>query len=154
MADVHTEEQRRYNMRRISGKDTKPEMLVRRGLHARGLRFRLHCRHLPGKPDIVLARHSTIILVHGCFWHGHDCPLFKWPATRMEFWKDKINKNRERDTIQLNQLKNLGWRILIIWECALKGKNKCNFQALLDSTEVFVRHSRKLFLELECEKIT
>ncbi|HEV2627679.1 MAG TPA: very short patch repair endonuclease [Pseudolabrys sp.] len=95
--DVLTSEQRRLNMSRIRGKDTKPEMLLRRGLHAAGLRFRLHGAKLPGKPDIVFPKYHAVILIHGCFWHGHDCPLFRMPATRPEFWAKKISGNRERD---------------------------------------------------------
>src|SRR5688500_15794308 len=97
MTDVLTPEQRRLNMSRVRGKDTKPEMLLRRGLHACGLRYRLHPKDVPGRPDLVFPRHGAVILVHGCFWHGHDCPLFKWPATRAEFWRKKIEGNRARD---------------------------------------------------------
>ena len=93
--DVLTTEQRRHKMSRIRSKDTKPEMQLRRGLHAAGLRFRLHAAALPGKPDMVFPRHRSVILMHGCFWHGHDCPLFKVPATRPEFWRKKISGNRE-----------------------------------------------------------
>ncbi len=121
MADVLTPEQRRLNMSRIRGKDTKPEMLLRRGLHARGLRFRLHRKDMPGTPDMVFSRYRAVILVHGCFWHGHDCPLFKLPATRREFWQSKIEGNRARDARDIASLTASGWRTLIVWECALKG---------------------------------
>src|ERR1700719_1649815 len=97
MGDVLTPEQRRLNMSRIRGRDTKPELLLRRGLHAAGLRFRLHTERLPGRPGLVFPRYRAAILVHGCFWHGHDCPLFKLPATRSEFWASKIAGNRTRD---------------------------------------------------------
>src|ERR1700710_434307 len=91
--DVHSPEVRSHNMSRIRGRDTKPEMLIRRGLHARGFRFRLHARDLPGRPDLVFPKRSAAVLVHGCFWHGHDCPMFHLPATRPEFWQAKINSN-------------------------------------------------------------
>src|SRR6202158_3633588 len=119
--DVLTSEQRRLNMSRIRGKDTKPEMLLRRGLHAAGLRFRLHGAKLPGKPDMVFPKYRAVILIHGCFWHGHDCPLFKMPATRPEFWAKKISGNRERDLRTAKALQLAGWRLLTIWECSLKG---------------------------------
>lgn len=108
----------------IKGKNTRPEMLVRRGLHGLGLRYRLHDKRLPGKPDIVLPKWKAVILVHGCFWHGHDCPLFKWPSTRQRFWHTKITRNREKDAETLTALGADGWRVLVIWECALKGRGK------------------------------
>lgn len=118
-------------MSSIRGKDTKPEIIVRRGLHAKGFRFRLHLKNLPGKPDIVLPKYKSIIFVHGCFWHMHDCHLFKWPSTRPEFWRDKISGNKVKDEDNLSILKYRGWRILTIWECALKGKERLDFEDLL-----------------------
>ncbi len=111
MVDVLTPEQRRLNMSRIRGKDTKPELMLRRGLHALGLRFRLHRKDLPGRPDMVFPRYRAAVLVHGCFWHAHDCPLFKWPATRREFWAAKIEGNRARDLRDLAGLAAVGWRV-------------------------------------------
>ena len=110
------------DMSKIRGKDTKPEILVRKILHASGFRFRLHHSQLPGKPDIVLAKHRAIILVHGCFWHGHTCHIFKPPKTRAEFWRQKINKNQTRDADMLTRYKELGWKTLVVWECSLQGK--------------------------------
>jgi|TARA_R100000455_G_C6268405_1_gene123884 DNA mismatch endonuclease (patch repair protein) len=101
----------------IRGKDTKPEMVVRRGLHAMGFRFRLHDRSLPGNPDLVLRKYRTVIFVHGCFWHRHDCRYFKWPATRPEFWRNKILRNVERDEENVAALEAMGWRVLTVWEC-------------------------------------
>lgn len=109
MVDVLTPEQRQLNMSRIRGRDTKPEMLIRRGLHARGLRYRLQDRSLPGRPDLVFPRHHAVILVHGCFWHGHDCPMFRLPATRREFWSAKIESNRNRDVKAHDALLCLDW---------------------------------------------
>lgn len=108
----------------IRGTDTKPEMLIRRGLHALGFRFRLHGRKLPGKPDLVLPRYRAVIFVHGCFWHRHDCQLFKWPKTRHEFWREKIEGNRERDSRAEAELKANGWRVLKVWECSLRGPGR------------------------------
>jgi DNA mismatch endonuclease, patch repair protein len=129
--DVLTKEQRRLNMSRIRGKDTKPEMLLRRSLHAVGLRFRLHEARLPGKPDMVFPRYRAVILIHGCFWHGHDCPLFKLPATRREFWAAKIEGNRKRDARDIAVLAAAGWRVLVVWECALKGPARLPADAIL-----------------------
>ena len=124
MPDVLTPAQRSFNMRSIRGKDTKPEMLLRRGLHARGLRFRLHRKDLPGCPDMVFAGSGAVIFVHGCFWHGHDCPCFKMPATRREFWEAKIANNRARDARNLISLAAEGWRVMVVWECAVKGPGR------------------------------
>jgi DNA mismatch endonuclease, patch repair protein len=137
--DVLTIEQRRLNMSRIRGKDTKPEMLLRRGLHAAGLRFRLHGAKLPGKPDMVFPKHRAVILIHGCFWHGHDCPLFKMPATRPEFWAKKISGNRERDVRTGKALQLAGWRLLTIWECSLKGPARRPDPDVMDYCTTFIR---------------
>lgn len=138
MADVHTPELRRLNMSRVKGRDTKPEMLIRRGLHARGLRFRLHRRDLPGRPDIVLPSRKAVLLVHGCFWHGHDCPLFTVPATRPDFWRGKIAGNRLRDSATVTALGGLGWRVGVIWECALRGPGRLSPEILLDRLIDFI----------------
>lgn len=106
----------------IRGKNTKPELILRHGLHAAGFRFRLHDRTLPGKPDIVFPKYRAVLFAHGCFWHGHDCHLFKWPSSRPEFWRDKINRNREVDALASVALKAADWRLGIVWECALKGR--------------------------------
>lgn len=121
MADVHDKATRSYNMSQIKSKNTKPEILVRKYLHAQGFRFRLHDKKLPGKPDIVLPKYKTVIFVHGCFWHGHKgCKYFVMPKTRTEWWVSKINKNKENDNIILKKLSELGWNIIQIWECELK----------------------------------
>jgi len=123
MADVHTKEQRSYNMSRIKGKDTKPEMLVRRFLHANGFRYKLHDKTLPGKPDIVLPKYRTVIFVHGCFWHGHKgCKYYVVPKTKTEWWLNKINGNKKNDAKAIKSLKKDGWKIIILWECVLKPK--------------------------------
>jgi len=123
MADVHEPHVRSYNMSRIQGKDTKPELLVRKFLFANGLRYRLHDRKLPGKPDIVLPKYKTIINVHGCFWHGHKgCKYFVLPKTRAKWWREKIEATKLRDKKKHQQLENMGWKIITIWECGLKPK--------------------------------
>lgn len=139
MADVLTPEQRRLNMRRVKGKDTGLEMLLRRGLHERGLRYRLHSAAVLGKPDIVFPRYRVAVLAHGCFWHGHDCPLFKRPATRPEFWRNKIERNRIRDAKTIAELTKAGWRVLVVWECAVRGRGRLALSEVLDLAERFIR---------------
>ncbi|MBW0451244.1 DNA mismatch endonuclease Vsr [Paraburkholderia phenoliruptrix] len=104
-------------MAAVRSYNTKPELAVRSALHAMGLRFRLHQRSLPGSPDIVLKRHSTVIFVNGCFWHGHRCPKGRPPASRPEFWLPKLERNRERDRNAISELRKLGWRVVTVWEC-------------------------------------
>ncbi len=123
MADVHSPETRSYNMSQIKGKDTKPEMQVRKFLFAQGFRYRIHDKRLPGKPDIVLPKYKTVIFVHGCFWHGHEgCKYFEVPKTRTEWWLAKINRNTELDKLNKEKLQQLGWKIITIFECDLKPK--------------------------------
>lgn len=107
----------------IQGKNTKPEMVVRRALHAAGFRYRLHFKGLPGKPDLVFPKYRTVIFVNGCFWHKHNCKLFKWPKTRPEFWRQKITGNVDRDKKNITILKGLGWSVITTWECTFKGKS-------------------------------
>lgn len=123
MVDVVDAETRSRMMAGIGGRDTKPELIVRRALHAAGFRYRLHRRDLPGKPDLVLPRHRAVIFVHGCFWHRHgDCRYATTPATRTAFWKEKFDRNVERDRRIERQLTELGWRVATIWECGLKAR--------------------------------
>jgi len=121
----------------IRGKDTKPEMLIRRGLHARGFRYTLHCK-LPGKPDICLPKYRSVILVHGCFWHGHDCHLFKWPKTRPEFWRAKIGRNKAVDDRSIDALHEAGWRMATIWECALKGSRRQTLDSIIETLVIWL----------------
>jgi DNA mismatch endonuclease, patch repair protein len=121
MADVHSAQVRSYNMSRIRSKDTKPELLLRKVLFANGFRFRLHDKSLPGKPDIVLKKYNTVILVHGCFWHGHkDCKYFVVPKTRTEWWLNKIEGNQRNDLAKKKELKKAGWNVIEVFECELK----------------------------------
>ncbi|TPG04038.1 very short patch repair endonuclease [Sphingomonas oligophenolica] len=124
MADIVSRDVRSRMMSGIRGKNTRPEIMVRQMLHAAGLRFRLHAAGLPGKPDIVLPRWRAVVQVNGCFWHGHDCHLYRLPATRTAFWEAKIAANRRRDGVVADQLAAAGWRQLAVWECALKGKSR------------------------------
>lgn len=120
MADIISPERRSALMSRIRGKDTKIELDVRRGLHALGFRYRLGGAGLPGRPDIVLPKYRAVVFVHGCFWHGHFCYLFRLPKTRVDFWQAKIDDNRKRDIRQVNLLQKLGWHVETVWECELR----------------------------------
>jgi DNA mismatch endonuclease (patch repair protein) len=111
-------------MAAIRSQDTKPELVLRRGLHALGFRFRLHSRHLPGRPDMVFAKYRAVIFVNGCFWHGHDCDLFRWPATREAFWRNKIGATVARDHAARTSLSEAGWRTATVWECTMKGRGR------------------------------
>lgn len=142
MVDIVTAEVRSRMMQGIRGSNTKPELLLRKGLHALGFRFRLHDRSLPGKPDIVLPRYKAVIFAHGCFWHGHDCHLFKWPSTRPEFWQAKIARNRAVDERTEAALSEAGWRQAIVWECALKGKTRLPLEEVLLACAEWLKSDR------------
>ena len=120
MADTLTRAERSALMARIRGTDTKPEVFVRSALHRAGFRFRLHGRTLPGRPDIVLPKHRTVVFVHGCFWHRHGCALSSEPATRRAFWREKFARNVARDKRTAAALRRAGWRVLTVWECSLR----------------------------------
>ncbi len=120
MSDIKSKEARSFNMRQIKNKNTKPELIIRRWLFSYGYRYRLHVKNLPGKPDIVLPKYKTIILVNGCFWHGHEgCKLFVWPQTNTEFWHEKISATMKRDRKKHQELCDLGWIVTVIWECQI-----------------------------------
>lgn len=123
----------------IRGRNTKPEMLIRSGLHRMGFRFRLHDRSLPGKPDLVFPSRKAAIEVRGCFWHGHDCHLFRWPGTRQEFWREKIADNIARDARNREALIETGWRLAEVWECQLKGRARQPMESVLDQLATFLR---------------
>lgn len=123
MADIVDKQTRSRMMSGIRSRNTRPEMLIRRGLHALGFRFRLHDRTLPGKPDLVLRKHRAVIMVNGCFWHAHNCSLFKLPGTRRDWWKQKFARTRQRDQEVLSGLEECGFRVLRIWECSFRGPN-------------------------------
>ena len=125
MTDIFSKQKRSEIMSKISSKDTRPEILVRKYLFANGFRYRKNVKKLPGKPDIVLPKYKTVIFVHGCFWHGHNCKAGKLPETRKEFWEEKIKGNVERDKKNNSELEKLGWNIITIWQCELKNnKNR------------------------------
>lgn len=140
-----TPSQRHYCMSRIRGKDTRPEMRVRRYLHACGFRYSLHSKKLPGRPDIVLRKYHSVIFVNGCFWHGHPgCEGFRMPRSNVEFWEEKIRRNKERDALEIEALERLGWNVIVLWECSLK---KDRFEATMQDL------TSRLLRQLEIERI-
>jgi len=146
MVDVVDSATRSRMMSGIRGRNTKPEILIRSLLHRHGFRFRLHARDLPGKPDIVLPRYHAVVFVHGCFWHGHDCPLFKWPGTRPEFWREKIGRNRVNDRKATEALLAMGWRVGIVWECAIRGAGK-SIEGVAQSLATWLRSDAQFIEE-------
>lgn len=122
----------------IRGKNTKPELVVRQALHARGFRYRLHRRELAGKPDITLPRYNAVIFVNGCFWHGHNCRLFKWPKTRPDFWRAKIGANQVRDRKNIDTLLSQGWRVFVLWECSIKGAHTKSIAPVVDDLSAWI----------------
>jgi DNA mismatch endonuclease, patch repair protein len=148
LTDVHSSAVRSQNMRAIRHKNTTPELIVRRTLHARGFRFRLHDKKLPGTPDLVLPRFNAVIFVHGCFWHGHSCHLFKLPQTRGDFWIGKISGNVRRDEVTQETLQSQGWRIAVVWECSLKGRYRITAEELGDCLSTWLSESQSAFLEV------
>jgi DNA mismatch endonuclease, patch repair protein len=132
MVDVVDKATRSRIMAKIRGKDTMPELIIRKALHKAGFRYRLHDKKLPGKPDLVFPKYKAVIQVNGCFWHGHGCRKHQWPASNREYWEMKIKKNVERDHKNIDICSKLGWRILIVWECAIKGKNSIPNKILVE----------------------
>lgn len=132
MGDIVSAETRSRMMAGIRSKNTRPEMALRRGLHALGFRYRLHARDLPGQPDLVFPGRRAVIFVHGCFWHGHDCNLFRQPRTRADFWQKKLSRNREVDAAASAALATSGWRQATVWECALRGPGRLGLDQVLE----------------------
>ncbi|NBF15490.1 DNA mismatch endonuclease Vsr [Pseudomonas sp. Fl4BN2] len=144
MTDVVDVKTRSRMMSNIRSKNTSPELLIRKALHARGFRYRVHAKNLPGTPDLVLPKYKAVIFVHGCFWHGHSCRYFKTPQTRQIFWMEKIGKNQVRDRQQLAALQALNWRVLVIWECAVRTMKKQIAPVLIDSVVYWLRQDSEL----------
>lgn len=132
MPDIVDTATRSRMMSGIRSKNTKPELQIRSLLHRQGFRFRVHVKGMPGKPDIVLPRHKAVVLVNGCFWHGHDCALFNWPGTRKDWWREKILRNRQNDARTKQALMDTGWRVAVVWECTLKGRERISEQEIVD----------------------
>ena len=141
MTDIVDKATRSKMMSRIKSKNTKIELIIRSGLHRRGYRFRLHRRSLPGKPDLCLPKYQAIIFIHGCFWHMHGCHLTTIPKTRPEFWRNKLSSNRKRDLTHGRNLGILGYRVLTIWECALRKKSNEEIENVLDHVVEWLKGS-------------
>lgn len=135
MADIVDKKTRSRMMSGIRGANTKPELVIRKSLFSRGFRYRLHSKKLPGKPDLILPKYRAVIFVDGCFWHMHECDLFKWPRSREQFWRTKLLRNRERDSEVNLLIQGSGWRVLRIWECSLKGRNRRPIKEVVDLAE-------------------
>jgi DNA mismatch endonuclease (patch repair protein) len=142
MTDIVSPDIRSKMMSGIGGKNTKPEIIVRKSLHRRGFRYTLHRRDLPGKPDLTLPKYKTVVFVNGCFWHGHDCHLFKWPKTNENFWKDKINGNKVRDKNNINKLLSAGWNVLLIWECSVRSQTGEHISLVADTISDWIRQNK------------
>lgn len=153
MTDIVSPEKRSIMMSGIRSKNTGLEVLLRSGLHRAGFRFRLHVKGMPGTPDIILPRHGAVVQANGCFWHGHDCALFKMPATNRDRWAEKIAGNRERDERNLKLLLGEGWRVLDVWECALRGPGSMATSELIDRVCSWVE-SGPASLELRSTEIS
>jgi DNA mismatch endonuclease, patch repair protein len=129
-------------MAAVKSRDTGPELALRRGLHARGLRYRLHAEGLPGKPDLVFAKSRAVVFMHGCFWHAHDCGACRIPQTRREYWTAKIERNRRRDRLAARALVAAGWRVGTVWECALRGPSKLPAEEVSERVAEWLRGER------------
>lgn len=143
MADSLTKTGRSELMSKIRGRDTKPEIFIRNIIYSAGFRYRLHAKGIPGRPDIVLRRWKTLIFVNGCFWHGHDCHGTRRPKSNRKFWNAKIKRNIERDTDNLAECRRLGWRVLVVWECALRGKSRWAEERLARQMSAWIERDAK-----------
>ncbi|CUW93639.1 very short patch repair endonuclease [Agrobacterium genomosp. 2] len=143
MADVVSREKRSQMMAGIKGKNTRPEIAIRKALFALGYRYRIHDTRLPGKPDVVFPGRKAALFVEGCFWHQHDCHLFKMPSSRQDFWQSKIEGNRRRDVRVRDELQAQGWRYLTVWECALKGRTRLPFPVVIDRIRTWLESTER-----------
>jgi DNA mismatch endonuclease (patch repair protein) len=143
MADVVSAKVRSRMMAAIKGKNTQPELVLRHGLHRLGFRYTLHNKSLPGRPDLVFSKYKAVLFAHGCFWHQHDCHLFKWPKSRKNFWRKKLLGNRALDEVQVKKLAAEGWRVGIVWECATKGPGKQPVRRVILKCADWLRSSRR-----------
>ncbi|KAB0649685.1 very short patch repair endonuclease [Burkholderia diffusa] len=148
MTDITDVATRSRMMSGIRGKNTKPELVVRKALYERGLRYRLHVRSLAGTPDLVFPRYKAVVFVHGCFWHRHNCALFKMPSSRPEFWREKLDRNRERDREHMTKLLQDGWRVAVVWECSLRTAIKSNDESFFNRLADWIKAQELTSIEL------
>ena len=139
MVDIVEKTKRSQMMSGIKGKNTKPEIIIRKELFKIGFRYKINDPGLPGKPDLVFPKYKAVIFINGCFWHRHNCHLFKWPSSNVEFWHKKINKTVEKDKENIQRLTLSGWRVLEIWECSIKGKTKLCLNEIIDQTVNWIK---------------
>lgn len=151
MADIVTKEKRSEMMAGIRSSDTHPELLIRKALFRQGYRYRLHVKSLPGKPDLYFPKLNAVVLVNGCFWHGHPCHLFKLPSSREDFWREKIAKNRINDAKVLSRFSDLGVRTAVVWECAIKGKAKIPLEQIIIRLSEWLK-GNSMQLEISSDK--
>jgi len=144
MVDIVDKATRSRMMSHIRGKNTKPELIIRKGLFGKGFRYRLHQKKLPGKPDLVFPKYRAVIFVNGCFWHGHDCKLFKWPLSNKRFWRVKITGNQKKDARNIADLKKSGWRVLIIWECSMRNHSSVSVDRVINNACKWILSTSKL----------
>lgn len=144
MPDIVSAATRSRMMAGIRSTDTRPELAIRKALHANGFRYRLHARNVPGRPDMAFPRYRAALFVNGCFWHGHDCHLFRLPGTRTDFWTAKIERNRQRDAKVRQQLLDNAWRTLTIWECAIKGRETLGLPHVVARASAWLRTSHEI----------
>jgi len=154
MTDIVSPEKRAEMMSLIGSKNTRPEKYIRSMLHKSGYRFRINYKKLPGKPDVVLPKHRTIVDIRGCFWHQHECSLFKWPSTRPQFWREKLQANKQRDAKLALEYSRSGWSHVVVWECATKGRYRMHPDTVLKSLSIAIESSTVLFLELAEENVS
>ena len=145
MTDIVDSKTRSRMMSGIGTANTKPEMIVRKLLFAQGFRYRLHRKDLPGKPDLVLPKYEVAVFVHGCFWHCHECHLFKWPKSNAAFWKKKILGNRERDARNVKELRSLGWHVMTVWECAVRSRSETQLTSLSERMSRWIEAESSLY---------
>jgi len=141
--DVHSSDIRSKNMAAIKSRDTSPELIVRKTLHVAGYRYRLHARNLPGSPDLVFLKYRAVLFINGCFWHKHECHLFRLPKTRTEFWNSKLSGTAAKDNVNLGLLRDLSWRTGTIWECSLRGKTRLTLVAITDIMSEWLKSDRQ-----------
>lgn len=144
--DIVSQEVRSRMMSGIRGKNTKPELVLRRGLFFRGFRYLTHDRRLPGTPDLVFPQYHAVVIINGCFWHGHGCHLFKWPKSNSNFWRAKILGNKKNDRKHQRMLRTAGWRVLTTWECAIKGPHRRPMQDFFDKVSTWIESNRKKYV--------
>jgi DNA mismatch endonuclease (patch repair protein) len=151
LTDDMSPQQRSRTMSRIRSGNTAPELQIRHALHALGLRYRIHVKELPGKPDLVFPRFKAVIFVHGCFWHGHGCPNFRWPKGHADYWRAKIESNIRRDSTAIKRLQDMGWRVLVLWECHLRGKTRLAVPVVAKQVADWLHNGETD--SLQCDKI-